>query len=464
MKKRSVPVEDYLKPGKRAHLVGIGGVSMCPLAEVLQSAGLAVQGSDMNESESVLRLRNMGIPVCVGHNAENLGHCDFVIRTAAAPDSNPEIAGAAARGIPVYERAEAWGAIMRRYPNAVCVSGTHGKTTTTSMCTHIFMAAGTDPTVMIGGTLPLLHGAYRVGEGDTVILESCEYRDSFLYFFPTVAVILNVEEDHLDYFQNLEAIQRSFRRFAELVPESGKVVVNADNDSAMEALRDLGRPVVTFGVRHPADCTVENLHTEDGFPVFDVMTLGKPYAHVSLRVYGEHNISNALAAATAAWVLGLPGKAVEEGLNGFTGAGRRFQKKGDFHGADVYDDYAHHPDEIRALLSAARQLGYQRIVVAFQPHTYSRTVKLFDRFVEALQMADVVILAEIYAAREENAYGISSADLCKKIPGSVYCPTLEDTAARLRELVRPGDLVLTVGAGDIYRAGEALLFPSMPSV
>ena len=465
MKKRSVPVEDYLKPGKRAHLVGIGGVSMCPLAEVLQSAGLAVQGSDMNESESVLRLRNMGIPVCVGHNAENLGHCDFVIRTAAAPDSNPEIAGAAARGIPVYERAEAWGAIMRRYPNAVCVSGTHGKTTTTSMCTHIFMAAGTDPTVMIGGTLPLLHGAYRVGEGDTVILESCEYRDSFLYFFPTVAVILNVEEDHLDYFQNLEAIQRSFRRFAELVPpESGWVIANADNASTMETLQGIARRVFTFGLSETADCTAASLSKDRGAQVFDILVHGEFYAHVRLNVYGEHNIANALAAASAAFVLGLPGKAVEEGLNGFTGAGRRFQKKGDFHGADVYDDYAHHPDEIRALLSAARQLGYQRIVVAFQPHTYSRTVKLFDRFVEALQMADVVILAEIYAAREENAYGISSADLCKKIPGSVYCPTLEDTAARLRELVRPGDLVLTVGAGDIYRAGEALLFPSMPSV
>lgn len=456
--KHSDPIETYLRAGRRAHLVGICGVSMCPLAEVLQSRGLSVQGSDMSESETARRLRGLGIPVAVGHNAENLGHCDFVIRTAAVPDSNPEIAGAIARGIPVYERAEAWGAMMRRYPNALCVSGTHGKTTTTSMCTHIFMAARKDPTVMIGGSLPLLHGAYRVGQGDTIIAESCEYRDSFLYFFPTVAVILNVEEDHLDYFQNLEQIQRSFRRFARLVPaDTGWVIANADNASAMRTLRDLDRRLFTFGLAETADCTAANLTKGKGAQAFDVRIHGELYAHVRLPVYGEHNVCNALAAASAAYVLGIPGGAVEAGLETFTGAGRRFQKKGAYHGADIYDDYAHHPDEIHALLSAARQLGYGRVVVAFQPHTYSRTVKLFDRFVEELKAADAVVLAEIYAAREENTYGVSSADLCAKIPGSVYCPTLEETAARLREIARPGDLILTAGAGDIYRAGEALL-------
>ena len=455
--KHSVPIETYLHAGSKAHLVGICGVSMCPLAEVFQSMGLSVQGSDMNESETARRLRGMGIPVAVGHNAEHLGNCDFVVRTAAAPDSNPEIAGAIARGIPVYERAEAWGAIMRRYPNALCISGTHGKTTTTSMCTHIFMEAQKDPTVMIGGTLPLLRGAYRVGQGDTVIAESCEYRDSFLYFFPTVAVILNVEEDHLDYFQNLEQIRRSFRRFAELVPkDTGRVIANADNASAMRTVAGLDRRLFTFGLSEAADCTAANLRKDKGAQVFDVLIHGERYAHVRLHVYGDHNVSNALAAASAAYVLGIPGGAVEAGLETFTGAGRRFQKKGSFHGADIYDDYAHHPDEIHALLAAARQLGYARIVLAFQPHTYSRTVKLFDRFVEELKTADVAVLAEIYAAREENSYGISSADLCAKIPGSIYCSTLEETAARLREIVQPGDLVLTVGAGDIYRAGEAL--------
>ena len=451
------PIRDYIVPGRRAHLVGIGGVSMCPLAEVLRGMGLQVQGSDMTESDTVRHLRSLGIPVAIGHNAENLGDCDLVIRTAAVHDSNPEIAGAVARGIPVYERAQAWGAIMQRYPNALCVSGTHGKTTTTSMCTHIFMAAEADPTVMIGGTLPLLHAGYRVGQGDTIILESCEYCNSFLSFFPTVAVILNVEEDHLDFFKDLHDIQRSFRQFAELVPEAGSVIVNADNASAMEAVAGIAHPVFTFGLDHPADCTAANLQEVDSRPVFDVMVRGEKYAHVELHVYGHHNVLNALAAASAAYVLGLPGRAVEEGLASFTGAGRRFEHKGTYHGAEVYDDYAHHPDELHALFTTAREMGYQRLVVAFQPHTYSRTAKLFDRFVEELKIPDVAILAEIFAAREQNTLGISSADLCRNVPGAVYCSTLDKVADQLRQVARPGDLILTVGAGDIYRAGEKLL-------
>ena len=452
------PIRDYIVPGKRAHLVGIGGVSMCPLAEVLKGMGLEVQGSDMTESDTVKHLRSLGIPVAIGHSAENLGECDFVVRTAAVHDGNPEIAGAIARKIPVYERAQAWGAIMRRYPNALCVAGTHGKTTTTSMCTHIFMAAEKDPTVMIGGTLPLLGSGYRVGQGDTIILESCEYCNSFLSFYPTVAVILNVEEDHLDFFKDLADIQHSFRRFAELVPAAGAVVVNADNAAAMEAVAGLNRSVLTFGLDRPADCTAINLREEDGFPMFDVVIRGKVYAHAALRVHGHHNVLNALAAAAAAYVLGLPGSAVEEGLASFTGAGRRFEFKGSYHGADVYDDYAHHPDELHALLSTCRELTqYKRLVVAFQPHTYSRTAKLFDRFVEELKQADVVILAEIFAAREQNTLGISSADLCREIPGSVYCSTLDKVSKELRQVARPGDLILTVGAGDIYRAGEKLL-------
>ena len=451
------PIRDYIVPGRRAHLVGIGGVSMCPLAEVLRGMGLQVQGSDMTESDTVRHLRSLDIPVAIGHNAENLGDCDLVIRTAAVHDSNPEIAGAVARGIPVYERAQAWGAIMQRYPNALCVSGTHGKTTTTSMCTHIFMAAEADPTVMIGGTLPLLHAGYRVGQGDTIILESCEYCNSFLSFFPTVAVILNVEEDHLDFFKDLHDIQRSFRQFAELVPEAGSVIVNADNASAMEAVAGIAHPVFTFGLDHPADCTAANLQEVDGRPVFDVMVRGEKYAHVELHIYGHHNVLNALAAASAAYVLGLPGHAVEEGLASFTGAGRRFEHKGTYHGAEVYDDYAHHPDELHALFTTAREMGYQRLVVAFQPHTYSRTAKLFDRFVEELKIPDVAILAEIFAAREQNTLGISSADLCRNVPGAVYCSTLDKVADQLRQVARPGDLILTVGAGDIYRAGEKLL-------
>jgi UDP-N-acetylmuramate--alanine ligase len=451
------PIRDFLIPGRRVHLVGIGGVSMCPLAEVLHSKGLFVQGSDMSESDTVRRLRTLGIPVAVGHSAENLGDCDFVVRTAAVHDDNPEISGAVARGIPVYERAQAWGAIMQHYPNALCVSGTHGKTTTTSMCTHIFMAAEKDPTVMIGGTLPLLHSGYRVGKGDTIILESCEYCNSFLSFFPTVAVILNVEADHLDFFKDLEDIEHSFRKFAELVPSAGHIIANADDAGADAALKDLGRPVFTFGLDHPADCTAANIMERDGYPEFDIMISGTKYAHAALRVHGRHNILNALAAASAAHALGLPGAAVEQGLGEFAGAARRFEKKGVFHGADLYDDYAHHPDELHALLDSVKDLGYKRVIVAFQPHTYSRTQKLFDRFVEELKVPDIAILAEIYAAREQNTIGISSADLCRNIPGSVYCSTLDKVTDQLSALAQPGDLLITVGAGDIYRAGEKLL-------
>ena len=454
----TVDIKTFFKPGTRVHLAGIGGVSMCPLAEVLAGMGLQVQGSDMSESDTVRQLRAQGIPVAVGHSAENLKDCALVIRTAAIHDDNPEIAGAIARGIPVYERAQAWGAIMQHYQNAVCISGTHGKTTTTSMATHIFMAAQTDPTVMIGGTLPLLHSGYRVGRGDTIILESCEYCNSFLNFFPTVAVILNVEADHLDFFKDLADIEHSFHAFADLVPQRGYIISNADDPGAREAVKGLSHPVFTFGIADPdADCTAHNVAFHDGCPTFDVVIRGETYAHVELHIAGRHNILNSLAAASAAYVLGIPGSAVEEGLATFHGAGRRFERKGTFHGADVFDDYAHHPAELHALLITAQSMGYERVICAFQPHTYTRTKALFDDFVRELQLPDVTILAEIYAAREKNDIGISSQDLAAKIPGAVYCSTLDQVADQLAKLARPGDLILTVGAGDIFRAGEKLL-------
>ena len=454
----TVDIKTFFKPGTRVHLAGIGGVSMCPLAEVLAGMGLQVQGSDMSESDTVRQLRAQGIPVAVGHSAENLKDCALVIRTAAIHDDNPEIAGAIARGIPVYERAQAWGAIMQHYQNAVCISGTHGKTTTTSMATHIFMAAQADPTVMIGGTLPLLHSGYRVGRGDTIILESCEYCNSFLNFFPTVAVILNVEADHLDFFKDLADIEHSFHAFADLVPQRGYIISNADDPGAREAVKGLSHPVFTFGIADPdADCTAHNVAFHDGCPTFDVVIHGETYAHVELHIAGRHNILNSLAAASAAYVLGIPGSAVEEGLATFHGAGRRFERKGTFHGADVFDDYAHHPAELHALLTTAQSMGYERVIYAFQPHTYTRTKALFDDFVRELQLPDVTILAEIYAAREKNDIGISSQDLAAKIPGAVYCSTLDQVADQLAELARPGDLILTVGAGDIFRAGEKLL-------
>ena len=453
----SIPnIHDYLTPGRKAHLIGIGGVSMSPLAEVLHKTGVEITGSDMSDSATVEHLRSLGIPVAIGHRAENVRGADLIIRTAAVHDNNPEIVEAHALNIPVFERAQAWGSIMRGYKNALCISGTHGKTTTTSMCTHIIMAAQMDPTVMIGGTLPLLGSGYRVGHGDTIILESCEYCNSFLSFFPTVAVILNIEADHLDFFKDLEDVEHSFRAFADRVPESGLIVANADDANTMHTLEGETRPVLTFGLE-TGDVHAANLTWNRGLPVFDIIYRGQVFTRVGLHVPGEHNVKNALAAAAAAIALAVSPEAVSEGLGAFRGAGRRFEHKGTYRGAEVFDDYAHHPGELQALLAASRTLGYERILCAFQPHTYTRTKALFDDFVKVLRQPDVTLLAEIYAARETNEIGISSRDLADRIPGSIYCPTLADVTARLRELARPGDLILTVGAGNIYTAGEALL-------
>ncbi len=340
---------------------------------------------------------------------------------------------------------------MKSYHNAICVSGTHGKTTTTSMVTHILMEADMDPTVMIGGYLPLLHAGHRVGHGDTIVLESCEYCDSFLNFFPTLAIVLNVEADHLDYFKDLADIQKSFHKFASLATFG--VVANGDDPHTVQAME--GIDYVSFGLGEGNRIHAANMHPD--WRHFDVICDGKYYCHLDMGVLGRHNAMNALAASAAAWMMGIPGETVSKGIQSFHGAGRRMEFKGKFNGADVYDDYAHHPDELRATLEAVRSMGYKRVVLAFQPHTYSRTKALFDDFVRELKKSDVVVLAEIYAARERNTIGISSAQLAEQIPGAVYCETLPDVTAYLRENVREGDIVVTMGAGDIFRAGEALI-------
>ena len=451
MNNRIQELKQYLVSGKHVHLVGIGGVSMRPLGIVLKDMGLYVTGSDMNASVSTDELIAKGISVSIGHKAENIQGADCIIRTAAAHNDNPEIAAARSCGIPLFERAQAWGVIMQAYKNAVCIAGTHGKTTATSMMTHILMEANWDPTVMIGGYLPLLHAGHRVGEGDTIVLESCEYCDSFLNFAPTLAVILNIEADHLDYFKDLKDVEKSFRKFAQL--STNGVIANGDDPHVVETLK--GIEYTTFGLCiqntvHPENISIDWRH-------MDVICADEFYCHLDLKVIGKHNALNALAAVAAAWKLGIPGEAVTEGLKTFGGADRRMQYKGSINGADVYDDYAHHPDELKATIEAVRTMKYNRIVLAFQPHTYSRTKALFDDFVRELRKADLLVLAEIYAARERNTVGISSRDLQAQIPGSVYCRTLPQVTEYLRSIAGPGDVILTVGAGDIFRAGEALL-------
>lgn len=433
------------------HLVGIGGVSMRPLGLVLKGMGMAVTGSDMSVSDSTQELEAHGIPVAIGHRGENIQGAECLIRTAAVHNDNPEIAAARAAGIPVFERAQAWGEIMKSYKNAICISGTHGKTTTTSMLTHILMEANLDPTVMIGGYLPLLHAGHRVGHGDTILMESCEYCDSFLNFFPTLAVILNVEADHLDYFKDLQDIQKSFHQFATLA--SFGVIANGDDPHTVQAME--GIDYLSFGLGEGNRIHAANMGPD--WRHFDVVCDGEFYCHLDMGVLGKHNAMNALAAAASAWMMGVPGEAVSHGIEAFHGAGRRLEYKGTYNGAEVYDDYAHHPDELAATLEAVRSMGKQRVVLAFQPHTYTRTKALFDDFVRELKKADQVVLAEIYAARERNTIGISSADLAERIPGSVYCETLPEVTEYLRENIREGDVVVTMGAGDIFRAGEALL-------
>ncbi len=442
------PISEYLVPGKHAHLVGIGGVSMSALGQVLQGRGMVITGSDQQRSAVTDRLEQGGIPVAIGHRAEQVKGADLVIRTAAVHDDNPEILAAHEAGIPVFERAQSWGELMKNYPNAICIAGTHGKTTTSSMTTHIFLEAQRDPTVMIGGFLPALNAGHRVGQGDVIIAESCEYCNSFLNFYPTVAVILNVEADHLDFFKDLDDIKKSFRAFAELTPADGTVIVSGDDANAMDTVAGIDRRVLTFGLGEGCDITATNFTNH--WSSFDILVQGTYYCHVDLPLVGRHNCTNALAAAAAAWVLDVSGEAVAAGLSGFAGVGRRMEYKGLCNGATVYDNYDHHPSELHALLSSIREKAPgKRVVAAFQPHTYTRTQAFFDDFVRELQLADQVYLTEIYAAREKNTLNISAKALADRIEGAQFCPTLDDLAAALKANVTADDVVLTIGAGSI---------------
>ncbi len=447
----------WLYTPKRIHLVGIGGVSMSALGDVLSHMGHTVSGSDMQESDATKRLAEKGIAIHIGHQGAWIAGQDAVIRTAAAKDTNPEIEAARAAGIPVYERAQVWGMLMLGYEHRWCISGTHGKTSTTGMATHIAMAAGWAPTVMMGGDLPLMGGGHRLGDNKLMIAESCEYCNSFLSFAPTSCTILNVEADHLDFFSGLSDIVASFAAFAALTPEQGGfVVINGDDPNAERCIDGLKRPIIRFG--KGANCTVTccNVVINRGYYTFDIWADGACYAHVSLQVPGEHNMLNALAAAAGAHAMGIEGLAVGEGLSSFTGAGRRFQRVGDYHGANIVDDYAHHPTEVIATLKTARDMGYERVVCAFQPHTYTRTAALFDDFVAALSIADRVLITEIYAAREAKT-GLSAATLADAIPNATFHESLADVTAALAQECRAGDLVITMGAGNISQVGYQIV-------
>ncbi|MDR1669305.1 MAG: UDP-N-acetylmuramate--L-alanine ligase [Oscillospiraceae bacterium] len=440
-----------LEKGRRAHLIGAGGVSMSALAEVLANRGLSVTGSDRQESEAVLKLRRLGIPVERGESGLYVHDADVVIRTAAAREDNPEVALARSLGKPLLERADAWGELMRGYERVICVAGTHGKTTTTGMLTHIAMESGSDPSVMMGGQLPLLGAGHRVGASGLMIAEACEYHNSYHRFRPTAAVLLNIEADHLDFFSGLDELIASFRDFARLVPPDGVIIANGDDINVRKALDGLN--VLWLG----SDFRAEGLVSDRGRFAYNVVYRGTTEAGVRLKVPGMHNVQNSLAAAAAALANGLSADAVSRGLASFTGIGRRMEYRGSVNGADIYDDYAHHPSAIAATLTAASAMGYRRVLCVFQPHTYTRTKALFKEFAAALTGFDRCYLSDIYAAREADPGGVSSEALAARIPGAVYTGTAEATAQTVLNDLKPGDILLTMGAGDVYKVAELLI-------
>jgi len=453
---------DFTKP-QAVHFIGIGGISMSGLSEILLREGFSVSGSDAHESDLTEHLRKQGAKIFCGQRAENIfDGIDVVVYTAAIRPDNPEYAEAVRRGLPMLTRAELLGQMMKNYKNALAVSGTHGKTTTTSMITEILLAAGMDPTVSVGGILHSIGGNIRAGGSELFVTEACEYTNSFLSFFPTIGVILNIEADHLDFFKDIDDIRHSFRLFAEKIPQNGLLIINSDIDRYHQITDGLACRLITTGHNTDSDYSAADI-TYDIFarPSFTLLRKGKESIPVTLGVPGEHNVYNALAAVAAAEALGVGEEAIRAGLAGFSGTGRRFEKKGEIGGVTIIDDYAHHPQEIEATLKTAKNYPHRKLWCVFQPHTYSRTKVLFEEFAQALSLADEVILADIYAARETETLGVSSGKLAEEISRlgteAHYFPTFDEIETFILKKCVNGDLLITMGAGDIVKVGERLL-------
>ncbi len=445
------------------HFIGIGGISMSGLAEILHDRGFKVSGSDMKSSPLTEHLESLGISVQVPQKRENIvPGIELCVYTAAISEDNPEFQEVKRQNIPMMTRAELLGRIMKNYKEAINVSGTHGKTTTTSMIGEILMEAQMDPTITVGGMMKDIGGNLRVGKSDVFLAEACEYTNSFLSFFPTIEVVLNIEEDHLDFFKDINDIRASFRKFIEKLPEDGILIFNKDIPHAEFFLENLpGRRIITFG-HNDADYTV-NFISYDRFarPSFTLFEKGEDRGKVTLGVTGEHNIYNSLSAIAVAREIGIPLDTIKKGLLKFTGTDRRFQLKGAVNGFTIIDDYAHHPQEIAATIATAKKYPHKKLWVAFQPHTYSRTLALMDDFAGALSQADEIILADIYAAREKNTVGVTSDDLRKLMLSQntnvYYIPDFSSIEEFILSHLQEGDLLITMGAGDIVEVGEHLL-------
>ncbi|MBR9936365.1 UDP-N-acetylmuramate--L-alanine ligase [Oscillospiraceae bacterium Marseille-Q3528] len=445
------------------HFIGIGGISMSGLAEILLKENFHISGSDAKRSALTTHLESLGCTVQYGQCAENItDDIDAVVYTAAIHPDNPEFAACKAKGIPMLSRAELLGQLMHNYKVSIAISGTHGKTTTTSMLSEILMLADTDPTVSVGGILKSINGNIRVGGPEMFVTEACEYTNSFLNFYPTDSIILNIEEDHLDFFKDIHDIRRSFHQFASQTADGGSVIINADIPDYEEITADINASVITFGLEHEAMYTATDI-SFDGFghPSFTVVKNGTPGIQCALKVPGIHNVSNALAVIALCDRLSIPAETIRKGLLAFEGTDRRFESKGTFQGVTVIDDYAHHPTEIAATLTAARNYPHRTIWCVFQPHTYTRTKALLPEFARALKLADKVVLADIYAARETDTLGISSRTLQEALQKegaeAYYFPSFEQIENFLKKNCVHGDLLITMGAGDVVNIGENLV-------
>lgn len=436
---------------------------MSGLAQICINLGYRVTGSDSAISKSVQKLMSLGLEIKIGHSEDNIDESiDLVVYTAAVSKDNEELKRAIELDIKTIDRATFLGEIMRKYENSIAISGTHGKTTTTSMCSVIFNSAGNDPTILVGGNLKDIDGNVRIGDSECFITEACEYVDSFLKFFPKIAIILNIEEDHLDYFRDIKQIEDSFRSFASQVKVDGHVIANGDDENVRNSLHNLEKNIIFFGQAKDNHAIIKDIiYDSFGLPSFTLDCHGKTLGRFSLKVPGEHNIYNACASILAAYVSELEISHIKDGIELYSGVGRRFELKGEINGIKIYDDYAHHPTELKATLKAASRLQRSRLYTVFQPHTYTRTKDLMNQFAQSFYDSDVVIISDIYASREKDTLGIHSMDLVNQIKktgkDAIYIGDLKEVSSYLSSVLKENDILFTVGAGDVYTVGEYLM-------
>ena len=456
---------EELKHYKHIHMLGIGGTSMSGIATILKKWGIYVTGSDANLTEYVIKLKDNGIPVVIGHDLDNLRKADLVVYSAAISTDDIEMLEAKRLNIETMERSTFLGLLTKAYKETICVSGTHGKTSTTSMISSCFLEARKDPTIQVGAILKQIDGNYRVGNSEYFLLESCEYVESFLKFHPKTEIILNIDNDHLDYFQDLEHIKNAFVKFVKLLPNDGLLVINSDDPNCVDLYKNTNAKIVTFGIENDKSNFIARNITFDnnGFPLFDVYRNNSFYKSIKLSVPGTHNVYNALACIATCHEYGIDKEIIKSGLLKYTGAHRRFELVGNTNGAYVYDDYGHHPTEIKAVYDAMKKKKYNRSWVIFQPHTYSRTKNLLTDFAQVLSGFDNIIVTDIYAARESNTVGVSSQDLVNQIninrigKRAIYMSDFDEIAKYIRDRVMPNDIVLTIGAGTVTNIGPKII-------